>query len=254
MSFRLKEAVFKVRCREPGCPFNSEFSIKENIMGVTEADVDSEALKIAKNMGSIKHDSIYGRKHPLVNPEIFKTSSSYERIGGLTANSVSWSPAASGDHSRGHVFHRGEVIFRKNEPAAMAYEVIRGSAVNLGHSDLRYRAGAILGTAALFNQKSRPVDVVAAEDDTEIAIHNVKEITKIDPARARELFDRALEDVFHVLLHFEAKLKKLESRKAAPKAARRPRTASKPLARAPRKAPRKTPSTKRKTLVRGRKR
>ena len=81
MSFRLKEAVFKVRCREPGCPFISDFIVKENIMGATEADVDSEALKIARNMGFIKHDALYGRKHQLVNPEVYKIDASYERIG-----------------------------------------------------------------------------------------------------------------------------------------------------------------------------
>src|SRR5271157_1083450 len=81
MSFRLKEGVFKVRCREPGCAFASEFVVKENIMGATELDVDTEALRIARNLGYIKHDALYGRFHPLANPEITKISGSYERLG-----------------------------------------------------------------------------------------------------------------------------------------------------------------------------
>ncbi len=74
MSFRLKEAMFKVRCREPGCSFFSEFVVRENIMGATEADVDSEALKIARNLGYIKHDALFGRMHQLSNPEVVKVS------------------------------------------------------------------------------------------------------------------------------------------------------------------------------------
>ena len=31
MSFKLKEALFRVRCREPGCPFYSEFLVKDVI-------------------------------------------------------------------------------------------------------------------------------------------------------------------------------------------------------------------------------
>lgn len=81
MSLRLKEAMFRVRCREPGCSFNSEFMVRENIMGATEADVDSEALKIARNLGYIKHDALFGRTHQLSNPEVVKVSSSYDRLG-----------------------------------------------------------------------------------------------------------------------------------------------------------------------------
>jgi len=81
MSFRLKEAMFKVRCREPGCSFYSEFVVRENIMGATEADVDSEALKIARNLGYIKHDALFGRMHQLANPEVVKVSGSYDRLG-----------------------------------------------------------------------------------------------------------------------------------------------------------------------------
>jgi hypothetical protein len=81
MSFRLKEGVFKVKCREPGCAFNSEFVVRENIMGATESDVDTEALRIACNLAYIKHDALYGRMHPLANPEVTKISGSYEHLG-----------------------------------------------------------------------------------------------------------------------------------------------------------------------------
>ena len=81
MSFRLKEAVFKVRCREPGCPFFSEIVVKENIMAATEQEVDAEAQKVARDLGFTKHDALFGRMHPMSNPEVSKVSGSYEHLG-----------------------------------------------------------------------------------------------------------------------------------------------------------------------------
>jgi len=227
MSFRLKEAVYKVRCREPGCTFTSEFTVRENLMGVTEVDIDSEATKIAKNLAFIKHDALLGRKHQLANPEIFKISSSYERIGGLSAGSAFAPPQAAAPKEPAHTFRRGELIMRKQEASALVCEVVRGSAQNAGHPGLRYRPGAMVGTAAIFHQKSRPVDIVAAEDNTVVTFHDVKNLTRSNPARARELYDRALDDVFSVLLHLqgyssslEKKVKRLESAGAARKTAK----------------------------------
>ncbi len=101
MSYRLKEAVFKVRCREPGCSFVSDFAVKENIMGATEADVDSEALKIARNLGYIKHDAVLGRRHQLANPEVVKVSGSYEQIGPAPAAPAAAPVAAAQTASNG---------------------------------------------------------------------------------------------------------------------------------------------------------
>jgi len=81
MPFRLKEAVYRIKCRAPGCRFVSDCVVRENIMGATEADVDVEVLKIARNLAYIKHDSLHGRKHDLANPDIMKMSCKYERLG-----------------------------------------------------------------------------------------------------------------------------------------------------------------------------
>ena len=43
-------------------------------------EVDTEALKIARNLGYIKHDALFGRLHPLANPEVAKISGSYEHL------------------------------------------------------------------------------------------------------------------------------------------------------------------------------
>src|SRR5208337_3221758 len=92
MSFRLKEAMFKVRCRESGCSFYSEFVVRENIMGATEAEVDAEAQKIARNLGFIKHDALFGRMHQLSNPEVVKVSGSYDHLATGTEAPASAAP------------------------------------------------------------------------------------------------------------------------------------------------------------------
>jgi len=40
MPYKLKNGVYKVRCRHPGCSFNSEIKIEQKIMGMTEKDVE----------------------------------------------------------------------------------------------------------------------------------------------------------------------------------------------------------------------
>jgi CRP-like cAMP-binding protein len=245
MSFRLKEAVFKVRCREPGCSFVSDFAVKENIMGATEADVDSEALKIARNLGFIKHDAILGRKHQLANPEVYKISGSYEHIGpgpavpaAPAAAPVGAPPAASAGSAPVRTYRKGEVIIRKGDSATMVCEVLRGSAHNEKLPDLLYRAGATFGAAAIFKQKDRMADIVAGEDSTTVAFYNLRELARNNPAKARALYDEAMEDVFHILRYYEqyaasleGKLKRLQAAKPAPK-------------KAPGKAARKAPAKK----------
>jgi len=148
---------------------------------------------------------------------------------------------AGGEHGNTRSFRRGDIIVRRREDAAVACEVIRGSAYNVGHPDVRYKTGSVFGTAALFSQRSRPVDIVAGEDGTEVAFHNVKELTKTNPAKSRELYDNALQDIFNMLVHFgdysaslEKKIEKLQSQKGARKAAARPAPRAKP---APRSRP-----------------
>jgi hypothetical protein len=245
MSFRLKEDVFKVRCREPGCPFNSDFIVKENIMGATEADVDSEALKIARNMAFIKHDALYGRKHQLQNPEVYKVSGSYDRIGpspaemAMAAQAAAAAPTRASSISR--VFKRGEIIIRKGESALTVCEVIKGSALNEKLPDIVYRAGSTFGAAAIFRQKKRMVDIVAGHDDTTIAFYNIRELSRSNPVKARELYDEAMEDVFHIVNYLEeysASLeKKLKKLAESGKASRKPA------------APAKKPAAKKKSRV-----
>jgi hypothetical protein len=81
MHFRLNKAMFLVRCRHPHCLFNERFGIEENIAGITETDVKSEAYKLALSQAQVKHNSLYGRKHDMVNPEIRMVQGSCVAVG-----------------------------------------------------------------------------------------------------------------------------------------------------------------------------
>jgi CRP-like cAMP-binding protein len=204
--------------------------VKENIMGGTEADVDSEALKIARNLAFIKHDALYGRKHQLQNPEGYKVSSSYERIGPAPAPTPSPTPAPSSAVVR--TFEPGETIIRKGESALTVCEVIKGSALNEKLPDLAYRPGSTFGAAAIFKQKKRMVDIVAGEEGATIAFFNIRELSQRNPAKARELYEEAMEDVFHIVSYLEdysasleKKLKKIDAAKKAPRKAAKPAAA-----------------------------
>jgi CRP-like cAMP-binding protein len=260
MALKLKEVVFRVRCREPGCPFTSDFSVKENIMAATQEDVDSEALKIARDQAVTKHDAIYGRKHPMTKPEIHKVAGAYEQIGAAPAPTTA---AASERQQRAMQtagFDRGERIVAKGERATAVCEVIRGSAVNEMRPGIVYRPGATFGAAALFEGRRRMASIVAAEDGTLVGFYDMRELTRTDPAKAHELYNEAMEDIFNVLAYLEqysaslekklAKLRAATKVKAKKKPAPRPakkvakKPAAKKLARKPSRKPTRKPARK----------
>ncbi len=222
MSFRLKEIVFQAKCTEPGCPFNVDFAVKENIMGATEADIDSEAWKIARNLAFIKHDSLYGRKHALSRPEIHKVSAKYEQIGPEMIDALT--PPAT-PPTRG--FKKGEWIIRKGESATTVCEVVHGSAVNERRPEIVYEAGSTFGVAALFQQKSRLADIVAGEDNTVIGFYSMRELAKTNPVKAREMYNAAMEDIFNVITHLEECNASLEKQVARLKAEKQKKGQSK---------------------------
>lgn len=80
MAYRLKNGIYSVRCHYPHCSFNERLHIDCIIMGMTEADVESEALNMARGMAMVKHDSLHARHHDLKNPEIHKVSGYYQHL------------------------------------------------------------------------------------------------------------------------------------------------------------------------------
>jgi len=253
MALRLKEVVFRVRCREIGCPFVSDFSVKENIMGATQEDVDSEALKIARDQAMTKHDAIYGRRHTMLNPETHKVAGTYETLGPVSP-AAKTAPMGRAEPLKARRFDRGERIVTKGEHATTVCEVIRGSATSEARPGIVYRPGSTFGAAALFEHKKRMASIVAAEDDTLIGFYDMRDLSKTDPNKARELYNEAMEDIFHVLAYLEKKIAKLKAG-AAKKPTKTParKAPGKPLRRSAKKPARKSEkksekkSTKRKS-------
>jgi hypothetical protein len=204
MPYRLKNGIYSVRCRYPRCTFHSQFEIEQNIMGMTEQDVEIEAKRIARDMALIKHDAIHASRHTLRNPDIRKVSGSYELIGASTrygADSSYTVPNQDGVHYK--EYRRGEVILKKGDDATSVCEVMRGSAFPERNRNHRYRAGDCFGAAALLARRQRTCDVVAGSDGTRIAFYNLIELSKGNPKKARELFSGVMEDTFKVIQGLE---------------------------------------------------
>ena len=221
MSFKLKEVVFRIRCTEPGCSFNNDISIKENLMGATESDIDVEAWKIAKNQAFIKHDSLFGRNHPLRNPEIHKVSGYYDRFGG-SALPIAQLPARPAAAVPTRSFKKREPIIRKGEKATTVLEVVQGYAYNAKRPSIKYEPGATFGSAALLKHKNRMADIVAGEDGTQIAFYDLRTLSETDPVKARALYNEAMEDIFRVIEYLDDYSQSLESRLNRIKAAGKP--------------------------------
>jgi hypothetical protein len=204
MPYKLKNGIYAVRCRYPRCTFHSQFEIKQNIMGMTEQDVEIEAKRIARDMALIKHDAIHATRHTLRNPEIRKVSGSYELIGPAHRNESEGSSDAS---TRQDVYYkeyqRGEVILRKGDDATSVCEVVRGFAYPERNRSHRYRAGDCFGAAALLMKHRRTCDVVAGSDGTKVAFYNLIELSKSNPKKAREIFSAVMEDTFKVIQGLE---------------------------------------------------
>ncbi|MBN2449349.1 MAG: hypothetical protein JXR77_03105, partial [Lentisphaeria bacterium] len=83
MAYKLVKGVYSVRCRHPGCPFHVQIKIDSNLMGMTQADVELEAHKLAKDMAFTQHDAVYGVKHPLEDPDIHRVGGTFRRIGAV---------------------------------------------------------------------------------------------------------------------------------------------------------------------------
>jgi len=254
MAFKLKEALFRVRCREPGCPFVSDFLVKENLQGATEADVNSEAWKLAKDLGITRHDAIHGKRHPMIEPDIHMIRSSYETIGAVRRGKVLPAPSRLGESINTRRYDRGDRIIVKGERATTVCEVVRGVARNERRPSLVYRPGATFGAAGLFENKRRMADIVAAEDGTIIAFYDMRELWSTDREKAKELSNEAMEDIFRVLTWLEDRCdaleKQLARRRTGGAAAR---IAKKPAKRAARKPVRKAAKKPAKKAVVGRK-
>lgn len=205
MAYKLKTGKYRVACKYPGCTFDHEFSINQVIMGVTEEDVESEAKKFARDMARVKHDALYGNKHTLTNPTIRKISGVFEAVGAQSSMLKRQSDAVKYQE-----YKKGEKILNKGDLATTICEVVKGSAAVDRNNATPYKPGESFGAAALLVNQVRTADVVACEDGTMIAFYNLKELSKKDPRKAKELYAEAMEDVFDVIQALEGTVSSLE--------------------------------------------
>ncbi|HOJ64552.1 MAG TPA: cyclic nucleotide-binding domain-containing protein [Spirochaetota bacterium] len=205
MGFKLKKAIFKIDCKYPNCPFDAEFTVTQNLMGITEEDVENEAKKLALGMARIKHDSVYGTKHNLTNPTVKKLSAIYEAIGSKSSTIVNQSEAVKYKE-----YKQGETILKKGDIATTICEVVKGYAYVDKNPNHKYKPGDSFGAAALLVNQTRTADIIAGEDNTTIAFYNLQELSKKDPRKAKELYTEAMEDIFNIIREMEDLVDKLE--------------------------------------------
>jgi hypothetical protein len=199
MPYRLNKGIYSVRCRYPHCTFNAQLEIVENIMGMTESDVETEARKVVRDMAQVKHDSLLGRQHSLQNPELHRTSGTVQLAG---AGPVQAAPQPQDSYMR--EFQKGDVILKEGDNASTVCEVLRGAAFPQRNRTHRYSIGDCFGVAALLPNHSRMTDVVAGVDRTKIAFYSLPELNKRDPRKASQVFSCVLEDTLRLIGEREA--------------------------------------------------
>jgi hypothetical protein len=221
MAYVLRDGLFQVKCRQSGCPFKSEFKIAQTIMGATDRDCESEAMKIAQNMAAIKHDAIYGRTHILKDPLVRKVGGTYVPFGAgasPAAGQAAAQDAAAFDpglpRPPGAVavrkYAKGEIILRKGDRATTVCEVLTGAACAEPPSESRYVQGQSFGAAGLLTNQERTGNVLAETDGAVIAFYNIQDLTRSNPAKARELYNEIMEDALHVIAYLDTRVHELE--------------------------------------------
>ncbi len=206
MAYKLSKGKYRVTCKYPGCTFDHEFTLTQTIMGMTEEDVESEAKKFARDMARVKHDAIHGAKHTLTNPTVRKISGVYEAVGAQSSVLKRQSDAV-----RYQEYKKGDKILNKGDLATTVCEVVKGSAGVDRANAQPYKPGESFGAAALLVNQVRTADVIALEDNTMIAFYNLKELSKKDPRKAKELYSEAMEDMFSVIQTLETTVSDLEN-------------------------------------------
>ncbi len=194
MPFRLIKGVYDVRCRHEHCPYNDHVKIEQEIMGVTEEDVRSEAQKVARDQASVKHDSIYGRNHSLESPELRMSSGAIQKLGSAATGDAGSDPAAEK-----RSFRKGEVILKRGDAASTVCEILAGSAYPLANKSHHYQVGDCFGVAALVPNQKRLSDVIAHSESTLVAFYHLHDLRLSEPEKATRVVTQVMEDTLRVV-------------------------------------------------------
>lgn len=207
MVYRLKKGIFRIKCDNNNCDFNEELDINNKIMGITEEDVEEEAKNMALDIASNIHDTQLSKEHPITNPKITKISVIFEAVGTRRSSIINQEEAI-----RYKEFKKNEKILKKGDIGTTICEVVKGFAFPDRNKSHVYNAGDSFGTAALLVNQIRTADIISGEDGTTIAFYNLRELSKKDPRKAKELYNKAMEDFFNVVTELEGVIDQLENK------------------------------------------
>ncbi len=206
MPYCLKKAIYHIKCIEENCPFDIKLEINNNITGITEKDVELEARKFINEIAALKHDELYLDKHPLDKKSIEKISIIYEAVDSRKSSIIiQKEPIVYKEYKK------DDIIIGMDDVLYCVCEVVKGFAFQNKNKNNIYKVGDNFGSSDLIINQNRIVNIIAGQDGTTIAFYNIKELSKKDPAKAKELYTKSTEDVFEIITSMEEVIFKLDN-------------------------------------------
>jgi len=196
MMYEMRDGLYQIHCRYPGCAFSTRLALSEPVPGESEREVELKAGNTARNIAQAKHDELHGAWHALRNPDI-------RRLAGVLVPVGQDSPAQPGEMVEIKEYRPEEVILRRGEDATTVCEVLQGSAFpdrNPGHL---YTVGDCFAAAALLARHSRTCNVVAGQAGARVAFYRLAELSRRDPVRAAALYRAVMTDTLRVIEELE---------------------------------------------------
>ena len=206
MSYCLKKGIYEVKCKEENCPFEIRLEITNNITAITEKEVDLEVKKFVTEIAKLKHDELFKNKHSFNKKSVEKISAIYEAVDSRKSSIIIQSEPIIYKE-----YKKGDIIIGKDDVFYSVCEVVKGSAFQDKNKNKIYDVGDNFGASELIINQNRIVSIIAGEDKTTIAFYNLKELSKKDPGKAKELYKKSMEDFFEIIGSMEEVINKLDS-------------------------------------------
>lgn len=206
VSYCLKKGIYKVKCNEENCPFDIKLEITNNITAITEKELDIEAKKFVSDISKLKHDELYLDQHAFNKKSIEKISAIYEAVDSRKSSII-----IQNEPIVYKEYKKGDVIIGKDDIFYSVCEVVKGSAYQDKNKNKVYNVGDNFGASELIINQNRIVNIVAGQDNATIAFYNLKELSKKDPAKAKELYKKSTEDIFEIITSMEEIINKQDN-------------------------------------------
>ena len=109
-------------------------------------------------------------------------------------------------------YKKGEAVVTKGEVSTTICEVIKGHVYPERDPSFKYQKGRVFGAPGLLIRQNRVANIVAGTSTTQVAYHNLRELTKTDPDKAKEVYYKAMDDIFGVITNLENHINDLDSK------------------------------------------